>query len=156
MNQFVILSFGVDPLNWPSFIEIGEMACSAPAWCTHGLTLKFNQSAVTTSLAFSYATLNDSLLILQFVFHFSWVCSSKKKINAKMLKTDRNCKKNYNVKTWVRERFRLFTLESRICQRICGGYQQKTYQLKTQSDAGFANAIVFVIKVEKHVAELIP
>ena len=40
MNQFVILSFGVDPLNWPSFIEIGEIACSAPAWCTHGLTLK--------------------------------------------------------------------------------------------------------------------
>ena len=41
MNQFVILSFGVDPLNWPSFIEIGEIACSTPAWCTHGLTLKF-------------------------------------------------------------------------------------------------------------------
>ena len=40
MNQFVILSFGVDPLNWPSFIEIGEIACSRPAWCTHGLTLK--------------------------------------------------------------------------------------------------------------------
>ena len=27
MNQFVILSFGVDSLNWPSFIEIGEIAC---------------------------------------------------------------------------------------------------------------------------------
>ena len=40
MNQFVILSFGVDPLNWPSFIEIGEIACSTPAWCTYGLTLK--------------------------------------------------------------------------------------------------------------------
>ena len=39
-NQFVILSFGVDPLNWPSFREIGEMACSTSAWCTHGLTLK--------------------------------------------------------------------------------------------------------------------
>ena len=39
MNQFVILSFGVDPLNWPSFIEIGEIVCSTPAWCTHGLTL---------------------------------------------------------------------------------------------------------------------
>ena len=38
MNQFVILSFGVDPLNWPSFIEIGEIACSTPAWCIHGLT----------------------------------------------------------------------------------------------------------------------
>ena len=40
MNQFVILSFGVDPLNWQSFTEIGEIACSTPAWCTHGLTLK--------------------------------------------------------------------------------------------------------------------
>ena len=44
MNQFVILSFGVDPLNWPSFIEIGEIACSTPAWCTHGLTLKLGAS----------------------------------------------------------------------------------------------------------------
>ena len=43
MNQFVILSFGVDPLNWPSFIEIGEIACSTPAWCTHGLTLKITE-----------------------------------------------------------------------------------------------------------------
>ena len=43
MNQFVILSFGVDTLNWPSFIEIGEIACSTPAWCTHGLTLKLLQ-----------------------------------------------------------------------------------------------------------------
>ena len=43
MNQFVILSFGVDPLNWPSFIEIGEIACSTPAclpaWC---LQVKFD------------------------------------------------------------------------------------------------------------------
>ena len=29
VNQFVILSFGVDPLNWPSFIEIREIACVA-------------------------------------------------------------------------------------------------------------------------------
>ena len=39
-NQFVFLSFRVDPLYWLSFIEIGEMACSRPAWCTHGHTLK--------------------------------------------------------------------------------------------------------------------
>jgi len=38
-NHCVFLSFGVDPLYWLSFIEIGEMACSRPAWCTHGLTL---------------------------------------------------------------------------------------------------------------------
>ena len=32
-NQFVSLSFGVDPLNWKSFIEIGAMACSTTARC---------------------------------------------------------------------------------------------------------------------------
>ena len=45
MKQFVILGFGVDPINWPSFIEIGEIACSAPAWCTHGLTLNYTRIA---------------------------------------------------------------------------------------------------------------
>ena len=30
-NQLVFLSVGVDPLNWQSFIEIGEMACSTTA-----------------------------------------------------------------------------------------------------------------------------
>ena len=39
-NQFIFLSFGVDPLNWQSFIEIGEMACSTTAWCTRGHALK--------------------------------------------------------------------------------------------------------------------
>ena len=37
-NQFVFLSFGVDPLNWQSFIEIGEMACSTNARCSRGHT----------------------------------------------------------------------------------------------------------------------
>ena len=45
-NEFVILSFGVDPLNWPSFSVIGEMACSTPAWCTHGLTLNVIEKVV--------------------------------------------------------------------------------------------------------------
>ena len=45
-NQFVILSFGVDPLNWPSFSVIGEIACSTPAWCTHGLTLNVIEKVV--------------------------------------------------------------------------------------------------------------
>ena len=39
-NQFVFLSFGVDPLNWHSFIEVGEMACSSIAWYSCGHTLK--------------------------------------------------------------------------------------------------------------------
>ena len=32
----LILSFGVDPLNWQSFIEIGEIACSTTARCSRG------------------------------------------------------------------------------------------------------------------------
>lgn len=35
-NQLVILSFGVDPLNWQSFIEIDEMACFTTVWCSRG------------------------------------------------------------------------------------------------------------------------
>ena len=30
-NHFAILSFGVDPLDWQSFTEIGEMVCSTTA-----------------------------------------------------------------------------------------------------------------------------
>ena len=39
-NQVACLSFRVDPLNWQTFIENGEMACSATAWCSRGHTLK--------------------------------------------------------------------------------------------------------------------
>ena len=39
-NQFVFLSFGVDLLNWQSFVEIGEMACRTTAWCSRGHALK--------------------------------------------------------------------------------------------------------------------
>ena len=39
-NRFVFLSFEVDPLNWQSFIEIGEMACSTTARCSLGQALK--------------------------------------------------------------------------------------------------------------------
>ena len=52
MNQFVILSFGVDPLNWPSFIEIGEIACSTPAWCTHGLTLNLSENLTVSFIVY--------------------------------------------------------------------------------------------------------
>ena len=47
-NQFVFLSFGVDPLNWQSFIEIGEMACSRTARCFRGHALnKFYEVSLT-------------------------------------------------------------------------------------------------------------
>ena len=39
-NQFVCLSFGVNPLNWQSFMETGEMACSTTAGFSRRRTLK--------------------------------------------------------------------------------------------------------------------
>ena len=35
-------SFRWTPSNWPSFIEIGEIACAAPAWSCRGCALKSN------------------------------------------------------------------------------------------------------------------
>ena len=59
-------------------------------------------------------------------------------------------------KTSVRERFGLFTLElAEFVKGFVEASRNKIYQLKTQSDAGFANAIVFVVKLEKHVADKI-
>ena len=40
-NRFVFLSFEVDPLNWQSLIEIGEMAYSTTARCSRGQALKY-------------------------------------------------------------------------------------------------------------------
>ena len=40
-HQFVFLSFGVDPVNWQSFIEIGEMTHSTTAWCSRGHAVDF-------------------------------------------------------------------------------------------------------------------
>ena len=74
MNQFVILSFGVDPLNWPSFIEIGEIACSAPAWCTHGLTLKANIKGVLNRLVKTDAMVTSSLVTLLKVLKVVLIC----------------------------------------------------------------------------------
>ena len=57
-------------------------------------------------------------------------------------------------KTSVRQRFGLFTLEfAEFVEGFVEASRKKTYWLKKQSDAGFANAIVFVVKLEKHVAD---
>ena len=56
----------------------------------------------------------------------------------------------------MRERFGLFTLEfAEFVKGFVEASRKNTYELKTQSDAGFANAIVFVVKLEKHVADKI-
>ena len=34
--------------NWPSYIEIEQMACSTPSWCTHGLTISIAVPDVCT------------------------------------------------------------------------------------------------------------
>ena len=50
----------------------------------------------------------------------------------------------------MRETFGLFTLElAEFVKGFVEASRNKIYQLKTQSDAGFANAIVFVVKLEK-------
>ena len=46
-NQFIFLSFGVDPL---SFIEIGEMACSTTAGCSRGHALKTHLQKIVDAL----------------------------------------------------------------------------------------------------------
>ena len=50
-NRFVFLCFGVDPLNWQSFIEIGEMACSTTNQCSgqgHTLNHSCNELVFST------------------------------------------------------------------------------------------------------------
>ena len=105
------------------------------------------------------------------VINFEWqfvdfvVCCSlklslffKEKIQRKNAQDGRELKKELenNVKTWVRERFGLFTLEfAEFVKGFVEASRKKTYSLKTQSDAGFATAIVFVVKLEKHVADKI-
>ena len=49
----------------------------------------------------------------------------------------------------MRERFGLFTLE--LAEFVKGFVEAS----RKKSDAGFANAIVFVVKLEKHVADKI-
>ena len=44
-NRFVFLSFEVDPLNWQSFIEIGEMACSTET-CFWVIRIKYRHIIV--------------------------------------------------------------------------------------------------------------
>ena len=48
-NQFVFLSFGVKPLNWQSFIEIGEVACSTTAGYFRGHSLNIRVSLLLLS-----------------------------------------------------------------------------------------------------------
>ena len=57
-NHFAFLSFGGDPLNWQSFIEISEMVCSTTAQCSSGHTLKSRQcsTSVVVMVWFCHAT----------------------------------------------------------------------------------------------------
>ena len=54
----VFLSFGGDPLNLQSFIEISEMVCSTTAQCSRGHTLKSQQcsTSVVVMVWFCHAT----------------------------------------------------------------------------------------------------
>ena len=52
MDQFVFVSFGVDPFNWQSFTDLGEMACSTTAGYSSGHTSKIYQFLRLTCKAF--------------------------------------------------------------------------------------------------------
>ena len=45
-THFVFESYLVGPSIWPSFIQIGEIACVTPAWSSHGHSLKVWQKKV--------------------------------------------------------------------------------------------------------------
>ena len=73
-NQFVFSSFGVDPLNWENFMEIGEVAYSSPAWCSHGLTLKYCFWEVIVSSSYGSFIFKSSAESFQYIFHCNF-CS---------------------------------------------------------------------------------
>ena len=60
---------GVDPLNWQSLNEIGEMACSTTTWCSRGHALKSLSSwrRIRTYLTFSVfvAVVDPNLSVLR-------------------------------------------------------------------------------------------
>ena len=56
MGQFVFLSFGVNPFNWQSFTDFGEMACSTTAGYSSGHTSKICQFLRVTCKAFGRFT----------------------------------------------------------------------------------------------------
>ena len=70
-TQLVLLSFRVQPLNWQSFTDIGEMTCSTTAWCRPVDTL-WKRYLSVFSFSFVYFliySLSNSFLIF-FFYHF--------------------------------------------------------------------------------------
>ena len=59
-NQFVFFSFGVDPLNWQSSIEIGAIACSTTTWCSRRLLNMFRGCYVKHSLKYFVAIYRET------------------------------------------------------------------------------------------------
>ena len=55
-NQFVFLSFGVNPLNQQSFIEIGEVACSTTAryFRRHSLNIRVSLLLLSSEPTFCF------------------------------------------------------------------------------------------------------
>ena len=66
-NQLVLLSFRVQPLNWQSFTDIGEMTCSTTAWCRPVDTLWIRYLSV---FSFSFVYFLIYSLTNSFLFFF--------------------------------------------------------------------------------------
>ena len=53
-------SFGLDPLNWQSSIEIGAIACSTNTWCSRRLLNMFRSCYVKHSLKYFVAIYRET------------------------------------------------------------------------------------------------
>ena len=53
----------VGPSIWPSFVEIGEMACITTAWSSHGHALKASIGFLVRLYAVRYADMSVLLLL---------------------------------------------------------------------------------------------
>ena len=69
-NRFRERSFIVNPSSWPSFIEIGEMACVAPAWSSPGHALNFFQRRVNSDQSI---ILWHIFILFQVFSHISYI-----------------------------------------------------------------------------------
>ena len=96
-NHFVFLGFWVNPLNWQSFTEIGEIACSRTAQCSRGHTLKLHGLSCTTDntgtrsdnswyhakTKFNYCSITHFSNDLQKDDTSLWVCKSLRKLHGR-------------------------------------------------------------------------
>ena len=68
-----IFEFWVDPLNWQSFIEIGEMACSTTTRCFRGHTLNQSDTKLEPVLVWTLGFPRVLCSLLVFTLSSNWL-----------------------------------------------------------------------------------